>query len=151
MKLFGFLNLKGISGQIAALVVTSIIAIHLIITATFLIHRSDQRDPWIDRGRGQLVVAAQILGAAPAEERQRLFADIARAFPQQADLQTVSLARLGQHRRQPAHLQIRSWRRIPHAPAAPGSNSLATEQPPANDSLASLMTECDSRSPGFAS
>ena len=82
MKLLGFLNLKGIGGQIAALVVASIVAIHLIITATFLIHRSDQRDPWIDRGRGQLVVAAQILGAAPAEERQRLFADIARAFPQ---------------------------------------------------------------------
>jgi hypothetical protein len=37
MKLLGFLNLRGISGQIAALVATSIIAIHLIITATFLI------------------------------------------------------------------------------------------------------------------
>jgi signal transduction histidine kinase len=93
MKLFGFLNLKGISGQIAALVVTSIIAIHLIITATFLIHRSDQRDPWIDRGRGQLVVAAQILGAAPAEERQRLFADIARAFPQ-LDIASLPVASL---------------------------------------------------------
>jgi hypothetical protein len=37
MKPLGFLNLKGISGQIAALVVTSIVAIHLILTATFLI------------------------------------------------------------------------------------------------------------------
>jgi hypothetical protein len=54
MKLLGFLNLRGISGQIAALVVTSIAAIHLILTATFLLHRPDQADPSIDRGHGQL-------------------------------------------------------------------------------------------------
>jgi signal transduction histidine kinase len=78
----GFLNLKGISGQIAALVVASIIAIHLIITATFLIHRPDQPDPSIDRGHAQLAASVQLLGAAPAAERPRLFADIARAFPQ---------------------------------------------------------------------
>jgi hypothetical protein len=41
MKLIGFLNLTGISGQIAALVVASIIAIHLILTAAFLVHRPD--------------------------------------------------------------------------------------------------------------
>jgi hypothetical protein len=46
----GFLNLKGISGQIAALVVASIIAIHLILTATFLIHRPDRPDPSTDHG-----------------------------------------------------------------------------------------------------
>jgi signal transduction histidine kinase len=94
MKLFGFLNLKGISGQIAALVVTSIIAIHLIITATFLIHRPDQLDPWIDRGHSQLAAAAQLLGAAPADGRPRLFDDIARAFPQLdiASLPAESLA-----------------------------------------------------------
>ncbi len=34
MKLLGFLNLRGISGQIAALVVASIVALHLIITAS---------------------------------------------------------------------------------------------------------------------
>jgi hypothetical protein len=57
MKLLGFLNLRGISGQIAALVVTSIAAIHLILTATFLLHRPDQADPSIDRGHGQLATA----------------------------------------------------------------------------------------------
>jgi signal transduction histidine kinase len=88
MKLFCFLNLKGISGQIAALVVTSIIAIHLIITATFLIQRPDQPDPGFDRGHSQLVAAAQLLGAAPPAGRARLFEDIARAFPQ---LQLASL------------------------------------------------------------
>jgi signal transduction histidine kinase len=81
MKRLGFLNLKGISGQIAALVVASIVAIHLILTATFLIHRPDF-DAAIDRGHGQLVAVVQLLGAAPAAERPRLFADIARAFPQ---------------------------------------------------------------------
>jgi signal transduction histidine kinase len=82
MKLLGFLNLRGISGQIAALVVVSIVALHLIITASFLIHRPDQPDPLIDRGHAQLAVAAQLLGAAPVPERARLSADIARAFPQ---------------------------------------------------------------------
>ena len=82
MKLLGFLNLRGISGQIAALVVASIVALHLIITASFLIHRPDQPDPSIDRGHAQLAAAAQLLGAAPASERPRLSADIARAFPQ---------------------------------------------------------------------
>jgi signal transduction histidine kinase len=82
MKLTGFLNLKRISGQIAALVVVSIVALHLIITASFLIHRPDQPDPSFDRGHAQLAVAAHLLGAAPASERPRLSADIVRAFPQ---------------------------------------------------------------------
>jgi signal transduction histidine kinase len=82
MKLLSFLSLKRISGQIAALVVVSIVAIHLIITATFLIHRPDQPDLAIDRGHSQLAAAVQLLGAAPATERPRLFADIARTFPQ---------------------------------------------------------------------
>ena len=75
-------NLRGISGQIAALVVVSIVALHLIITAGFLLHRPDQADPSPDRGHGALVTAVQLLGAAPASERQRLSADIAQAFPQ---------------------------------------------------------------------
>jgi signal transduction histidine kinase len=82
MKLLGFLNLKGISGQIAALVVVSIVAIHLILTAIFLVHRPDQPDPSVDRRHGQLAAAVQLLGATPAAERPGLFADIARAFPQ---------------------------------------------------------------------
>jgi signal transduction histidine kinase len=82
MKLLGFLNLKGISGQIAALVVASIVAIHLIIAATFLIHRPDQLDPSIGHGHSQLAAVVHLLGAAPQAERPRLFADIARAFPQ---------------------------------------------------------------------
>ena len=82
LKLKGFLNLRGISGQIAALVVVSMATIHLIITATILIHRPDQPDPLTDRGHSQLAAMAQLLGEVPASERPRLFTDIARAFPQ---------------------------------------------------------------------
>jgi len=76
----GLLNLRGISGQIAALVVVSIAALHLIITASFLLHRPDQPEP--SSGHGQLAASVQLLGAALASERPRLSADIARAFPQ---------------------------------------------------------------------
>jgi len=82
MKLLGFLNLRGISGQIAALVIVSIATLHLIITASFWLHRPDQPDPAFDRGHAQLASAVQLLGAAPAADRPRLAADVARAFPQ---------------------------------------------------------------------
>jgi signal transduction histidine kinase len=81
MKLSGFLNLSGISAQIAALVIASIAAIHLIITTSFLINRPDRPDPSNDRGDARLVAAVQLLGTAAASERPRLYADIARAFP----------------------------------------------------------------------
>jgi signal transduction histidine kinase len=80
MRPLGFLNLRGISGQIAALVIASIVALHLIITITFLIHRPDQIEPSLD-SHGQLAAAVQLLGAAPATERPRLLDDIKRAFP----------------------------------------------------------------------
>jgi signal transduction histidine kinase len=82
MRWTGVLNLRRISGQIAALVVISVVALHLIFTASFLIHRPDQPDPSIDRGHAQLAASAQLLGAAPAAERPRLLGDIVRTFPQ---------------------------------------------------------------------
>jgi signal transduction histidine kinase len=82
MKLLGFLNLKNISGQIAALVIASIVAIHLILTTTFLFNRPEAPDFTIDRGHAQLAAAVQLLGSAPAADRPRLGTDIARAFPQ---------------------------------------------------------------------
>jgi signal transduction histidine kinase len=81
MRVAGFLNLRTISGQIAALVIASIIAIHLILTGVFLITRPDQPDPTIDRGHAQFAAAVLLLGAASASERPRLLGDIARAFP----------------------------------------------------------------------
>ena len=82
MRLVSFLNLKNISGQIAALVIASIVAIHLILTAIFLLNRPELPDLTIDRGHAQLAAAVQLLGSASAAERPRLYADIARAFPQ---------------------------------------------------------------------
>jgi signal transduction histidine kinase len=87
MKPLGFLNLKGIRGQIAALLVASIVVIHLILATIFVILRPDEAP--INRGQGQLAVAVQLLGATPAAGRPRLFDDIARAFPQ---LDIASLA-----------------------------------------------------------
>ena len=71
MKLAGLLNLKGISGQIAALVVTSLVTLHLIITATLLISRPDQPDPRVDRGHSQLATVIQLIGTAAADRRNR--------------------------------------------------------------------------------
>jgi signal transduction histidine kinase len=82
MKLLSFLNLRGIGGQIAALVVVSIMTLHLIITALFLMHRPEPPDPSLEGGPDQLAAAAQLLGTASPSDRPRLVADLARAFPQ---------------------------------------------------------------------
>ncbi|MBR0718756.1 ATP-binding protein [Bradyrhizobium liaoningense] len=79
MRLFGFFHLKGIGGQIAALVVASIVALHLILTLSFLISRPDRADPPPDSAH-QLANAALLLGSADAGERTRLIADVRRAF-----------------------------------------------------------------------
>jgi len=80
MKLLGPLNLKSIGGQIAALVVTSLVALHLVVTASFLMHRPDRGDGF--GGPHQLMMAAKLIGSSPAAERSRLIADLARTFPQ---------------------------------------------------------------------
>lgn len=80
MKPFGFFHLKGIGGQIAALVLASTVALHLVVTTAFLINRSDRHDAPPD-GVHQLADAALLLGAAEPGERPRLLADLARAFP----------------------------------------------------------------------
>jgi signal transduction histidine kinase len=82
MRLFGFLNLRGIGGQIAALVVASMVGLQLVITATFLFHRPDRAEFGGEDGAAQLASAAQLLAAAPPAERPRLLADFTRAFPQ---------------------------------------------------------------------
>ena len=84
MRLVDVLSLKTIGGQITALIITSIAAIHLILAIIFLLSRPDQPeqpDPSIDRGHGQFAAAVQLLGAASAADRARLIADIAHAFP----------------------------------------------------------------------
>jgi signal transduction histidine kinase len=80
MKLLGFFRLRGIGGQIAALVLASIVSLHLIIMAAFLISRPDRAETPPD-GAHQLADAALLLGSAGDSERPRLLADLARAFP----------------------------------------------------------------------
>jgi len=80
MKLLGFASLGRISGQITALVIASIVALHAIITASFLLNRPDHPEP--DRGPSPLATSVRLLGATPADERPRMLADIVRAFPQ---------------------------------------------------------------------
>jgi signal transduction histidine kinase len=81
MRLADFLNLRTIGGQITALVIASILAIHAILTCLFLLSRPDQPDPTIDRGHAQFAAAVMLLGASAPAERPRLTADLARAFP----------------------------------------------------------------------
>ncbi|MBR0963366.1 HAMP domain-containing protein [Bradyrhizobium diazoefficiens] len=85
MRPFGFFHLKGIGGQIAALVLASTVALHLVITAAFLISRPDR--PETPDGAPQLADAALLLGSANPDDRPRLIADLVRAFPK-LDLQT---------------------------------------------------------------
>jgi signal transduction histidine kinase len=82
MTLLDRFGLNGIRGQIAALVLTAIIATHLFIIATILLHRPDSPDPGGEQGRGQLAAAVAIVGATPAADRPQVQAAIARAFPQ---------------------------------------------------------------------
>ena len=63
MRPFGFFHLKGIGGQIAALVLASTVALHLVVTTAFLISRPDRPDQPPD-GAPQLTDAAQLLGSA---------------------------------------------------------------------------------------
>jgi signal transduction histidine kinase len=80
MTPFRFFHLKSIGGQIAALVVASIVALHLILTVSFLISRPDRAEPPPDSAH-QLADAALLLNGVDASERPRILADIARAFP----------------------------------------------------------------------
>ncbi|WP_315725655.1 MULTISPECIES: ATP-binding protein [unclassified Bradyrhizobium] len=82
MMSFGFFSLKGIRGQITALVAISIVALHAIITAAFLIHRADQPEGGVEAGPFQLATVVHVIGRAPAAERPRLMEDIARAYPE---------------------------------------------------------------------
>jgi signal transduction histidine kinase len=81
MKFIDFLNLRTIGGQITALVIASIVAIHVILTCLFLLSRPEQPDPSIDRGHAQFAASVLLLGAAAPADRPRLMADLARAFP----------------------------------------------------------------------
>ena len=82
MNHLAVLNFKGVRGQLAGLVVASIIVAHVFITAIFFFYRPNENDPFVNRARGQLTAAVELLGATPEAERPQLLATLARAFPQ---------------------------------------------------------------------
>jgi signal transduction histidine kinase len=81
MRRLAFLNLKAIGGQIAALVIVSILLLHGIFTAIFFAHRPDEQHPPRGHMHVELITAVQLIAASPAAERPRLLGDLARAFP----------------------------------------------------------------------
>ncbi|MDB5621231.1 ATP-binding protein [Tardiphaga sp.] len=82
MKLLNIFNLRRISGQITALVVVSIAAIHVIVTVAFVLMRPDRNDSRFDRGHGELTALVRLISATPALERPGLLAHMTHTFPQ---------------------------------------------------------------------
>jgi len=67
-----------IAGQIALLIVTSVVVIHVVLTATFYLTHSEHRG---ERPQDQLPTLIELINASPVDQRARAIADIARAFP----------------------------------------------------------------------
>jgi signal transduction histidine kinase len=68
-----------ISSQIAVLIVISLLAIHLIVTAVFVLgHPNDHRP---DGPPGQVVPLIQLVDTTAPQDRARVMANIARTFP----------------------------------------------------------------------
>jgi len=82
MTLPGSLIPKRISGQIAAIVVISIVVIHAILTTIFVLNRPDDRDRERHPEPGQLTAVIQLLGATPRADRDALIATMQQTFPQ---------------------------------------------------------------------
>ena len=75
------LFLNRISGQMAILILVSLLAIHVVITAgIFLSHRWDNSHRQ-DENPAEIVTLARLVAAAAPAERAPLLAQIARAFP----------------------------------------------------------------------
>ncbi len=65
-----------ISGQIALIIAASLLAIHALLTVTFVLTRPERRAP-----PDQLVALVHLIGASPATARPALATTIATAFP----------------------------------------------------------------------
>lgn len=79
-RLAATFSFRHISGQIAALVVVSLVIIHGILTAFWMAHSASERSR-PERRREEIETLAHMIAAAPAPDRPRLIAEIDRAFP----------------------------------------------------------------------
>jgi signal transduction histidine kinase len=75
---FGSFKLRRISGQIAIIVVSSLITIHVVLTAAFFIGRSEYPP---DRSPEQFVTVVRLVDATSVETRPRLITDANAALP----------------------------------------------------------------------
>jgi signal transduction histidine kinase len=73
---------KRISGQIAAIVVISIVVINAILATVFLLNRPDEQQRDLRPEPGQLTALIQTLGGTPKQDRPGMIAMMARTFPQ---------------------------------------------------------------------
>jgi signal transduction histidine kinase len=83
---------RRISSQIAALIVVSLLAIHLVVTAAFVFLRPPDRSGPPDAALDRLVTIARLLDAAPPEARGGLLTTLDGAYPQMG----LSLSRSSQ-------------------------------------------------------
>src|SRR5690349_5002849 len=67
-----------ISGQIALLIVAAIAAVHVILTATFMLRSHDHLPR---RHPAEIEMAAGVLDATPPQDRDRVFAAITERYP----------------------------------------------------------------------
>jgi signal transduction histidine kinase len=87
--MFNVLNLRRISGQITALVVMSIVAIHIVLSLLFTLMRPDANDAQRDRGHGELIAIVRLLSSTAAADRPELLTKLTKAFPH-FDIQPVA-------------------------------------------------------------
>lgn len=133
MKPFGFFHLRGIGGQIAALVLASTVALHLVVTTAFLISRPDRPDAAPD-GAHQLIDAALVLNSVSQVDRPRLLADLSRAFPKlnietlAPDVATVVEENESQHLRGMRRHLSRGYKVVQLAPDA-GTHRVGVQLP----------------------
>ncbi len=73
------LLLNRIGSQITLLILASLLVIHAIITASLFLGRDEAWEP--NESPGSFVALVQLLAATAADQRPRLIADIAHAFP----------------------------------------------------------------------
>jgi signal transduction histidine kinase len=90
-KLLTYLSLRRISVQIATLVVVPPLAIHLVLTTLFLLHRGGE-PPEFERPDHDLGALVRVIAATPAPDRPALLESIGRAFPRLAIAQVPAEA-----------------------------------------------------------
>ena len=73
---------KRISGQIAAIVVISIVVINAILATVFFLNRPDEQQRDRRPEPGQLTALIQMLGSTPKQDRPGMIAMMTRTFPQ---------------------------------------------------------------------